>query len=105
MNRPLSLAAVQRRLAAGGHRVSVVAPFRGNGQFHVLVITASSARYIALGPDFGLEPLLHRMIGDLNVLADHRILPALRRVADHLAAGRAGPRCAVHRRSAVAVRR
>ncbi len=81
VNRPLSLAAAQRRLAAGGHRVSVVAPFRGNGQFHVLVITRASARYIGLGPDFGLEPLLDRMIGDLNVLADHRILPALRRVA------------------------
>jgi hypothetical protein len=81
VNRPLSLAAVQRRLAAGGHRASVVAPFRGNGQFHVLVITQASARYLALGPDFGLEPTLNRMIGDLNVLADHRILPALRRVA------------------------
>lgn len=81
VNRPLPLAAVQRRLAAGVPGVSVVAPFRGNGQFHVLVITASSARYLRLGPDFGLEPLLNRMIGDLNVLADHRILPALRRVA------------------------
>lgn len=81
VNRPLPLAVIQRRLAAGRHRVSVVAPFRGNGQFHALVITRATARYIELGPDFGLEPLLNRMIGDLNVLADHRILPALLRVA------------------------
>jgi len=81
VNRPLSLAAVQRRLAANGHRVSVVAPFRGNGQFHALVITSTSARYVPLGPDFGLEPHLERVIGDLNVLADHRILSALRDVA------------------------
>ena len=31
--------------------------------------------------DFGLEYLLQRIIGDLNVLADHRILEPLRRVA------------------------
>lgn len=87
VNRPLTLAAVQRRLAtAGGHHggpggVSIVAPFRGAGRFHALVITARSARYLQLGPDFGLESTLNRIIGDLNILADHRVLAPLRRVA------------------------
>jgi len=79
--RPLPLAAVQHRLAANGSDVSVVAPFRGNGSFHALVITASSARYLTMGVDPGLEQVLHRIIGDLNVLADHRIPAALRGVA------------------------
>jgi tetratricopeptide (TPR) repeat protein len=82
VNRPLPLAAVQRRLADTGERISVVAPFRGNGQFHALVITSGTARYVPLGPDFGLEYHLQRIIGDLNVLADHRIMQALRSVAD-----------------------
>ena len=73
VNRPLPLAAVQRTLAANGGNVSVVAPFRGNGSFHALVITATSARYLEMGLDPGLEQVLHRIIGDLNVLADHRI--------------------------------
>ena len=81
VNRPLTLAEVQRRLAAHGSKVSIAAPFRGNGRFHALVITATSSRYLDLGPDFGLEHLLQRIIGDLNVLADHRILEPLRRVA------------------------
>lgn len=81
VNRPLSLAAVQRRLAQAGGHVSIVAPFRGGGRFHALVITARTARYLRLGPDFGLEPTLNRIIGDLNVLADHRVLAPLRRVA------------------------
>lgn len=87
VNRPLTLAAVQRRLAAAGGRhggpggVSIVAPFRGGGRFHALVITARSARYLQLGPDFGLEATLNRIIGDLNILADHRVLTPLRRVA------------------------
>jgi len=81
VNRPLPLAAVQRRLAANGRDVSVVAPFRGNGSFHALVITATSARYLKMGVDTGLEQVLHRIIGDLNVLADHRIPATLRRVA------------------------
>lgn len=81
VNSPLPLAAVQRRLAASGGNVSVVAPFRGNGSFHALVITSRSARYLKMGVDPGLERVLHRIIGDLNVLADHRIPAALRRVA------------------------
>ncbi len=84
VSRPLSLAAVQRRLAeAGGGTggVSIVAPFRGGGRFHALVITARSARYLRLARDFGLEAQLNRIIGDLNILADHRVLEPLRRVA------------------------
>jgi len=81
VNRPLSLAAVQRRLAQAGGHVSVVAPFRGGGRFHALVITARSARYLQLSRDFGLEGALNRIIGDLNILADHRVLAPLRRVA------------------------
>ena len=81
VNRPISLAEVQRRLAQTSPRVSVVAPFRGQGRFHVLVITADSARYLALDHDFGLARQLHRIIGDLNLLADHRIRAPLRRVA------------------------
>ena len=81
MDRPISLTAVQRRLAQTSPRVSVVAPFRGRGRFHALVITADTARYIAVDPDFALEELLHLMVGDLNILADHRIRPELRTVA------------------------
>jgi len=81
VNRPLSLAAVQRRLAESGGHVSIVAPFRGAGRFHALVITARTARYLRLGRDFGLEAALNRIIGDLNILADHRVLAPLRRVA------------------------
>ena len=80
VNRPLSLAAVQRRLAEAGN-VSIVAPFRGGGRFHALVITARAARYLRLTKDFGLESQLNRIIGDLNILADHRVLEPLRRVA------------------------
>jgi tetratricopeptide (TPR) repeat protein len=82
VNRPLTLAAVQRALAASPTPVSIVAPFRGNGRFHTLVITATTARYLQLGRDPGFEVLLQRMIGDLNVLADHRILAPLRKVAE-----------------------
>lgn len=84
VNRPVSLAAVQRRLAeagSGGERVSIVAPFRGGGRFHALVITARTAKYLRLSQDFGLEPALNRIIGDLNILADHRVLAPLRKVA------------------------
>lgn len=81
VNRPLSLAAVQRRLADAGGHVSIVAPFRGAGRFHALVITAGTARYLRLGRDFGLEATLNRIIGDLNILADHRVLAPLRKVA------------------------
>lgn len=81
VNRPLSLAAVQRRLGQAGGHVSIVAPFRGGGRFHALVITARRAHYLRLGRDFGLEPTLNRIIGDLNVLADHRVLAPLRKVA------------------------
>ncbi len=78
---PLSLAAVQRALAADGSGVSVVAPFRGGGRFHALVITAAAAHYRPMEPDFGLQRQLQRIIGDLNVLADHRVPGPLRRVA------------------------
>ncbi len=80
VNRPLSLAAVQRRLADAGN-VSIVAPFRGAGRFHALVITARRARYLRLGRDFGLDRALNRIIGDLNILADRRVLEPLRKVA------------------------
>ncbi len=83
VSRPFSLAEVQRRLAETSPRVSVVAPFRGKGHFHALVITAKSARYMKLQRDLGLNPLLHRIIEDLNVLADHRIRRPLRKVAEH----------------------
>ena len=82
VNRPLTLAAVQRALAASPTPVSIVAPFRGNGRFHTLAITATSARYLPLGRDPGFEVQLQRMIGDLNVLADRRIMAPLRKVAD-----------------------
>src|SRR5664279_265314 len=82
VSRPLSLAEVQRRLAQTSPRVSVVAPFRGTGRFHALVITATTARYMRLAPDPGLNGMLHRVIEDLNVLADHRIRRPLRRVAE-----------------------
>ena len=75
MHRPLTLAAVQRRLAQMSPRVSIVAPFRGRGQFHALIITAGTARYLPVEPGFALEELLHLMVGDLNILADHRIRP------------------------------
>jgi tetratricopeptide (TPR) repeat protein len=81
VNRPLTLTEVQRMLAGSGRGVSIAAPFRGSGHFHALVITGTSSRYLDLGPDFGLEHLLQRIIGDLNVLADHRILEPLRKVA------------------------
>lgn len=81
VNRPVSLAAAQRALAASRQPVSIVAPFRGRGRFHALVITPSTARYLVLDRDRGLEPLLHKMIGDLDVLADARILAAMQRVA------------------------
>ena len=45
------------------------------------MITSVTARYLVLDHDRGLEPLLHTMISDLDVLADHRILPAMHRVA------------------------
>ena len=82
VSRPLSLAEVQRRLAQTSPRVSVVAPFRGKGRFHALVITATTAQYMRLAPDPGLNGMLHRVIEDLNVLADHRIRRPLRRVAE-----------------------
>ena len=82
---PLPLTAVQRTLRevtdGAGDNVSVVAPFRGNGSYHALVITGHAAHYRELGSDFGLEPLLERIIGDLTVLADQRIAGPLRRVA------------------------
>ncbi|HEY5882080.1 MAG TPA: CHAT domain-containing protein [Nakamurella sp.] len=84
VNRPLTLAAVQRRLAeaaSGNAKVSIVAPFRGGGRFHALVITAHSARYLRLNQDFGLDSALNRIIGDLNILADHRVMAPLRKVA------------------------
>jgi len=83
VSRPFSLAEVQRRLAQTSPRVSVVAPFRGKGRFHALVITATTARYMRLAPDPGLNGMLHRVIEDLNVLADHRIRRPLRMVAEH----------------------
>ena len=82
VHRPLTLAAVQRRLAQMSPRVSIVAPFRGRGQFHALIITAGTARYLPVEPGFALEELLHLMVGDLNILADHRIRPELRVVAE-----------------------
>ncbi len=82
VSRPFSLAEVQRRLAKTSPRVSVVAPFRGKGRFHALVITATTARYMELERDPGLNGLLHRTIEDLNVLADHRIRRPLRKVAE-----------------------
>jgi tetratricopeptide (TPR) repeat protein len=78
---PMTLAAVQRALRDLGGNVTVVAPFRGSGRFHALVITASAAHYRELEADFGLAPLLQRILGDLSLLADHRVIGSIRRVA------------------------
>jgi len=51
------------------------------GRFHALMITATTAEYVVLESDRDLERTLHRLLGDLDVLADHRIHPAVRRVA------------------------
>lgn len=81
VDRPWSLTAVQRRLADTDPRISIVAPFRGRGRFHALVITAGAARYVPCEPGFPLDRLLARIVGDLDVLADHRIPDRLRQVA------------------------
>ena len=78
---PMTLAAVQRALREVDGKASVVAPFRGSGRFHALVITARAAHYRQLEAEFGLEPLLQRMLGDLSLLADHRVAGPIRRVA------------------------
>lgn len=81
VDRPLSLAAVRRRLAQTDPRISIVAPFRGRGRFHALVITADAARYLPTEPGFPLDRLLARVVGDLDILADHRVPEPLRDVA------------------------
>lgn len=81
VDRPLSLAAVRRRLARTDPRISVVAPFRGRGRFHALVITADSARYLPTTAGFPLDRLLARIVGDLDILADRRVPERLREVA------------------------
>lgn len=81
VDRPLSLAAVRRRLARTDPRISIVAPFRGRGRFHALVITADSARYLPTEAGFPLDRLLARVVGDLDILADHRVPDRLRDVA------------------------
>ena len=91
VQRPMSLAAVQRRLAVDAHGASVVAYIRGAGDLHALVITAHRASFRRLGPFDQLQVAIRRVSADLDLLASPRIPDPLRVVAERsLAAGLAG---------------
>lgn len=79
---PLTLAAVQRRLAELGTDATVVAPFIAPGRFHALVITQRHARHLLLGEDMGLTEAVNRITADLDLLADRRVPSRLRAVAE-----------------------
>ena len=72
-DRPPTLAAVQRTLAASAPDAGVVAMFAGDGQLHALVITPHRARHLLLAERADLELHRHRLQGDLDLLADDRI--------------------------------
>ncbi len=81
VQRPPSLAAVQRQLAAGGRNAGVVAYLRGAGAVHALVITAHRASVVRLGPFDELRTRVRRLSADLDLLAALRIPEQIRRVA------------------------
>ena len=96
VNRPLPLAAVQRALAASGSGISVVAPFRGNGRFHALVITATVAAHLGRGSGFRARARCCSGSSAISMCwPTTAILGPLRRVA----AARCGPGCAPGRRA------
>ncbi len=88
VRRPISLTAVQRRLAADANGASVVAYIRGAGDLHALVITAHRTAFRKLGRFDELQACIRRVSADLDLLAGRRIPEPVRRVARRsLAAG------------------
>ncbi len=91
VRRPLTLAAVQRRLAGEGNDASVVAYIRGAGDLHALVITPRRVTFRRLGPFDQVQAAIRRVSADLDLLASPRIPEPVRRVARRsLAAGLIG---------------
>ncbi|MET3805184.1 tetratricopeptide (TPR) repeat protein [Nakamurella sp. UYEF19] len=82
VRQPLTLAAVQRRLADDPDSPGVVAYIRGDGALHALVVTASRARFHRLGSFEELQGRIRRVSADLDLLAAQRI-PELVRVVAH----------------------
>ncbi|QNK79802.1 CHAT domain-containing protein [Nakamurella sp. PAMC28650] len=86
--RPLTLAAVQRRLAADPARPSIVAYIRGDGALHALVITGPRASFRRLGAFEEIQSRVRRVSADLDLLATQRVPePVLRVARQSLAAG------------------
>ena len=79
--RPLTLAAVQRRLAARPDDPTVLAYFAARGRLHVVVVTAGQAHYEVLGAWTRGDHRHHRRRADLDLLATARVPPAIRSVA------------------------
>ncbi len=86
VQRPLSLAEVQRRLGADPAGRVVVAYIRGDGALHALVVTAGNAVFRRLGPAAGIQARLRRLTADLDLLAAPRVPESVRRVAQRSAA-------------------
>jgi len=80
VDRPVSLSAVRRALAAHPG-TSVLALFHGTGHDHALAITARRARYLRLGEMVLTESRSRRVASDLDLLADARLPRPLSAVA------------------------
>ncbi|GGL91248.1 CHAT domain-containing protein [Nakamurella endophytica] len=81
VRRPVTLAAVQRLLAADPTDPTVVAYVTGEGAVFALTVTARRADFRRLGPWPG-DPQRHRrLVADLDMLAAGRVPPPIRRVA------------------------
>ena len=81
VRRPLTLAAVQRRLAADPSGPTVIAYIRGDGMLHSLVITARRATFRRLGEFGEVQQQTLRVGADLDLLAAPRIPSPVRGVA------------------------
>ena len=80
-DRPPTLAAVRRALADHQPEAGVAALFVGGGQIHALVITPRGAKHLIIAHRTELETHLHRLQGDLDLLADNRLPAAFAAVA------------------------
>ena len=83
VRRPLTLAAVQRRLAADPRDPTVVAYIRGDSRLHALVITARRATFRQLGVFGEVQQQTLRVGADLDLLAATRVPLPVREVANH----------------------
>ncbi|SDP32377.1 CHAT domain-containing protein [Nakamurella panacisegetis] len=90
VRRPLTLAAVRRRLAADPTDPTVIAYIRGDGVLHALVITARRATFRQLGRFDEIAQQTLRVGADLDLLAMPRIPQPVRDVAGRSLTGGLG---------------